>query len=174
MLTPYLGTVGMLADQEWGAPAGHREEVSPVWRHLERNMVTISDAARLAGCGVETIRFYERQGLIERPPKPAAGFRRYPEGTVDRVRFIRQAQKLGFTLREVGELLSLRADPTAGCADVRRRAAAKLAEVEGKIAQLVQIRDALKCLMAACPGEGGVGACSIIEAVGSAYGVDAT
>lgn len=138
-------------------------------------MMTIGDVARSAGCGVETIRFYERRGLIERPPKPPAGFRHYPEDIVHRVRFIRQAQNLGFTLREVGELLSLRADPMANCADVRGRAVAKLAEVEGKIAQLVQIRDALERLIAACPGEGALGACSIIEAVaGPADGVVAT
>lgn len=128
-------------------------------------MMTIGDVARLAGCGVETIRFYERRGLIARPPKPSAGFRCYPEDTVDRVRFIRQAQKLGFALREVGELLSLRADPMADCAEVRARAVAKLTEVERKIAQLVQIRDALEGLIAACPGEGALRTCSIIEAV---------
>lgn len=139
---------------------------------LSPRRMTIGDVARLAGCGVETIRFYERQGLIERPAKPAAGFRYYPPETIDRVRFIRQAQRLGFALREVGELLSLRADPRADCADVRGRAVAKLTEVERKIAQLVQIREALERLIAACPGEGALRACSIIEAVaGSADGV---
>ncbi len=74
--------------------------------------LTISKAAKNAGVGVETIRFYERKGLIEQPPKPLDnGFRVYPEETVQRVRFIRQAQEIGFSLREIEELLSLRADP---------------------------------------------------------------
>lgn len=138
-------------------------------------MTTISQAARQAGCGVETIRFYERQGLIERPPKPAVGFRRYPSEIVDRVRFIRQAQELGFSLREIDELLSLRADPAADCADVRLRASAKLDEVARKIAQLERIREALGKLIEACPGRGATRTCSILEAFASSgnHGVEA-
>jgi MerR family mercuric resistance operon transcriptional regulator len=128
-------------------------------------MMTISQAARRAGCGVETIRFYERQGLIERPPKPAAGFRRYPSEIVDRVRFIRQAQGLGFSLREIDELLSLRTDPAADCADVRSRASAKLDEVARRIDQLERIREALGELIEACPGHGATRTCSILEAL---------
>jgi MerR family mercuric resistance operon transcriptional regulator len=128
-------------------------------------MMTISQVARRAGCGVETIRFYERQGLIEQPPKPAAGFRRYPSAIVDRVRFIRQAQGLGFSLREIDELLSLRADPKADCADVRSRASAKLEEVGRKIAELERIREALAELIEACPGQGAARTCSILEAL---------
>jgi MerR family copper efflux transcriptional regulator len=128
-------------------------------------MMTISQAARRAGCGVETIRFYERQGLIERPPKPSAGFRRYPSAIVDRVRFIRQAQGLGFSLREIDELLSLRTDPAADCADVRARASAKLDEVDRKIGELERIREALGELIEACPGYGAARTCSILEAL---------
>ena len=84
--------------------------------------VTISKAAKNAGVGVETIRFYERKGLIEQPPKPfGPGFREYPEEVVRRIRFIRQAQDIGFSLREIAELLSLRADPSADCSDVREQ-----------------------------------------------------
>src|SRR5918994_4349003 len=113
---------------------GRYKHVVPWLQRLRRAMMTIGQAARQAGCGVETIRFYERQGLIERPAKPAVGFRRYPSEIVDRVRFIRQAQGLGFSLREIDELLSLRTDPAADCADVRSRASAKLDEVVRKIA----------------------------------------
>lgn len=128
--------------------------------------MTISKAARRAGVGVETIRFYERKGLIEQPPKPAsAGFRSYPEETVERIRFIRQAQELGFSLREVCELLDLRADPEADAADVRARATAKLADVNDKMRQLRRIKDALETLIAACPGHGTLGCCSIMEAL---------
>ena len=128
--------------------------------------MTISHAARLAGVGIETIRFYERRGLIEQPPKPdGTGFRVYPDATVQRVRFIRQAQEIGFSLKEINELLSLRADPNADSADVLGRATTKLEEVERKIAQLERIRAALEELIAACPGHGALQACSIMEAL---------
>ena len=104
------------------------------------NGMTISRAAQAAGVGVETVRFYERKDLIEQPPKPAAsGFRSYPEETIERIRFIRQAQELGFSLREVRELLELRADPGADAADVRARATAKLDDVNEKMRQLQRI-----------------------------------
>ncbi len=126
--------------------------------------MTIGKAARKAGVGIETIRFYERRGLIEQPPKPLeGGFRVDPDGTVERSRFIRQAQELGFSLREIDELLSLRADPSTDAGDVRKRATAKLEEVDRKLAQLERIRAALEELVAACPGSGALRACSIME-----------
>lgn len=126
--------------------------------------MTIGKAARRAGVGVETIRFYEREGLIRQPRKPAtSGFRSYPDETVERIRFIRQAQELGFSLREVSELLALRADPSADASGVHARAAAKLDQVNAKIHQLQRIRQALKTLLAACPGGGALRCCSIME-----------
>ncbi len=126
----------------------------------------IGAAAREAGVGVETIRFYERKGLIEQPPKPAfGGFRAYPPETLRRIRFIRQAQELGFSLREIDEILSLRADPSADCADVRAQATAKLAEVDRKIAWLKVMRRALEDLIAACPGRGALKTCTIMETI---------
>jgi MerR family mercuric resistance operon transcriptional regulator len=128
--------------------------------------LTIGEAARQAGVGVETIRFYERRGLIERPSKPlGAGFRVYPIEQVRRIRFIRQAQQIGFSLREIAELLSLRADPGADCSAVHDQAAAKLDEVRRKIEQLQQIGAALETLIAACPGSGALEACSILDAL---------
>lgn len=128
--------------------------------------MTISKAAERANVGIETIRYYERRGLIEQPPKPTGvGFRSYPEETVRRVRFIRQAQNIGFSLREIQDLLSLRTDPTADCADIRDRASVKLVEVNSKIARLRDVREALEELIAACPGKGAVRACSILEAL---------
>ena len=133
--------------------------------------LTISKAAANAGVGIETIRFYERKGLIEQPPKPLdGGFRFYPDETVSRIRFIRQAQEIGFSLREIEELLSLRADPSADCSDVRQRAAAKLEEVERKMEQLGRIRSALNELIAACPGRGALRVCSIMESLVVATG----
>jgi MerR family mercuric resistance operon transcriptional regulator len=128
--------------------------------------MTIGHAAREAEVGVETIRFYERKGLIEQPPRPlGSGYRVYPEETVQRIRFIRHAQDLGFSLNEIEELLSLRADPSAGSSDVRERAIAKRTEVERKIARLQEIHGALDELISGCPGEGALRHCSIMEAL---------
>ncbi len=128
--------------------------------------MTIGRVARGAGVGVETIRFYEHRGLIEQPLKPAfGGFRVYSDGVVHRVRFIRQAQELGFSLKEIDELLSLRAEPKTDSGDVRERARAKVAEVNRKIVELERIRSALEALIAACPGGGALRACSIMDAL---------
>lgn len=126
----------------------------------------IGDVAKEAGVGVETIRFYEQKGLIAQPPKPrTGGYRDYPAQSVRRVRFIRRAQRLGFSLGEIVELLELEAGPDAGCADVRRQAEAKRVEVLAKIENLDRIKDALETLIDACPGKGPAGKCSILEAI---------
>ncbi len=126
--------------------------------------LTIARAARQAGVGVETIRFYERRGLIEQPRKPrGSGFRVYSPEQVKRIKFIRQAQQIGFSLHEIQELLSLRADPAADCSAVRSQAVAKLDEVKRKIDQLHHIGAALEALIAVCPGRGGLQACTILD-----------
>ncbi len=131
--------------------------------------MTIGKTASKAGVGVETVRFYERRGLIDQPPRPAnGGFRVYPEQTVERIRFIRQAQELGFSLAEIAGLLALRADPSADCAEVRDHAEAKLDEVDRKIAGLEHLRSALAQIIAACPGRGALGACTIMDALAGA------
>lgn len=133
------------------------------------NPLTIGGAARLAGVGVETIRFYERCGLIERPQKPSsAPTRRYPLDTVDRIRFIKNAQQLGFSLREVGELLALRADADADCAAVREKAQLKLRAVRQKIEQLSRVAEALQELIDDCPRCGALAACAIMGALADA------
>jgi len=124
--------------------------------------LTIGALASRAGVGVETIRFYERKGLVRRPPRPGRGFRVYPEDTVARIRFIRQAQTLGFTLQEIAGLLELRVTPGTDCAAVRTRAVAKVANVEARLAELERIRGALAKLIAACPGRGAVTTCTIL------------
>lgn len=126
---------------------------------------SIAQAARDAGIGVETIRFYERRGLIDRPPQPVQGARHYPNQLVARLRFIRDAQALGFTLTDIAELLALRVDPAADCADIRLRAIARRDTVRGKIAQLEQMSAALDAVIAACPNRGALGACSILDAI---------
>jgi MerR family transcriptional regulator, copper efflux regulator len=131
--------------------------------------LTIARAARQAGVGVETIRFYERRGLIQQPSKPnGSGYRVYSPDQVERIKFIRQAQQIAFSLHEIQELLSLRADPAANCSTVRLQAVAKLEDVKQKIEQLHRIGEALEALIAACPGHGAIEACTILDALGDA------
>ena len=131
--------------------------------------MTIGKAAKKAGVGIETIRFYERRQLIQRPQTPrGGGYRHYPAATIERIRFVRQAQELGFSLNEIDELPGFRADPKADSAQVRTHALAKLSQVEEKMHQLERIRAALKTLIAACPGQGAVKSCSILGAMSSA------
>ncbi len=128
--------------------------------------VTISKAARLAGVGVETIRFYERRGLIAQPLKPLnGGYRTYTSTIIERIRFVRQAQNLGFSLKEIDLLLGLRADPDSSCHAVQTQAQEKLTEVERKIARLQDIGASLRQVIAACPSQGGLEECSIIAAL---------
>ncbi len=128
--------------------------------------MTISKIAKEAGVGVETVRFYERKGLINQPTKPSTGgYRVYPAETGERIRFIRQAQELGFSLREIADLLSLRMDPKTDCADVRERAQVKLNEITRKIGAMKGIQTALEKLIATCPGQGALQVCSIIDAI---------
>ena len=131
-----------------------------------RAELTIGKAAREAGVGVETIRFYERQRLVRQPPKlEGSGARRYPADTIEHIRFIKEAQELGFSLREIHELLALRADPAADCSEVREQATTKLADVRRKIQRLQDIGAALERLIAACPGQGALQECSIMDAL---------
>lgn len=127
--------------------------------------LTIGKIAQRAGVGVETVRFYERKGLLDQPCRPDRGFRVYPEAAVDRIRFVRQAQELGFTLADAADLLELRADPDADCSAVQRRAAAKLEDIRGKIAHLRRIETALERVVEACPGQGALDCCSIVAAM---------
>ena len=130
--------------------------------------LTIGMLARRAGVGVETVRFWERRGLVLRPPRPAGGYRTYPEETIARIRFIRQAQALGFTLQEIAALLALRVAPGVDCAAIRARAAAKLADAKTRLAELERICAALSILVAACPGSGAVVHCTILDALSTA------
>ncbi len=127
--------------------------------------LTIGRVAKRAGVGVETIRFYERKGLLEDPPRRESGYRQYPEEAVARIRFIRRAKDLGFSLREVEELLNLRVDEASSASEVRSRAEAKITEIAIKIADLERITQALTELTACCSGRGPIGECPILEAL---------
>lgn len=127
--------------------------------------LTIGQVARSAEVGVETVRFYERQGLLEEPARKESGYRQYDEGIAARLRFIRRAKELGFSLKEIKGLLALRVDPTTTCAEVRSKAAAKLADVEEKIQALQRIKKALVKLTTVCRGRGPISECPILEAL---------
>ncbi len=127
--------------------------------------MTIGKTARAAGVGVETIRFYERVGLIRRPPRRTTGYRIYPRETVDRIRFIRRSKALGFSLKEIRDLLDLRLSPRTSCSDIRRRVEAKAADIDERITALRKMRTALTKLAAACRSGGPVGTCPILEAL---------
>lgn len=127
--------------------------------------VTIGKAAEVAGVSVETIRFYERRGLVSQPTTPVRGYREYDPETIEQIRFIRHAQEIGFSLSDIQELMELRSDPGSDCSDVRLRAVAKLGDVNIKIERLRLVQDALETLIAACPGKGAVGSCSILNEI---------
>lgn len=127
--------------------------------------LTIGEVARRAGVGVETVRFYERRGLIAEPARRASGYRQYDEEVIDRLRFIRRAKDLGFTLKEINELLSLRLDPSASCADVKSRTDQKIADIETKIRTLQRMKRALLKLSKACNGHGSSDECPILDAL---------
>jgi MerR family mercuric resistance operon transcriptional regulator len=132
------------------------------------NGLTIGDLARRAGVNIETLRYYERRGLMEKPRRTSSNYRIYPEDAVRRVRFIKRAQQLGFTLKEIKELLSLRAAPRARCTEVQKKAKAKMAEVDEKIHALEAMRKALSRLIDQCSGEAApVSQCPILEAMDS-------
>lgn len=115
--------------------------------------MTIGKVAKLAGIGVETVRFYERQGLIAEPPRRPSGYRKYPAEVVTRLKFIRKAKKLGFTLKEIGELLALRLSEDSSCCEVKQRTLAKIADIEIKLVALQKIKNTLSELADACRGD---------------------
>jgi MerR family mercuric resistance operon transcriptional regulator len=127
--------------------------------------LTIGQVARRSAVNIETLRYYERRGLIPEPPRQASGYRQYDPQVVQRIQFIKRAQELGFTLKEISELLALRVDPDTTCEDVRRRAEAKIADIEEKVRSLQRIKKALAELTAACSGRGPTGECPILEAM---------
>ena len=126
--------------------------------------LTIGRLAREAGVGIDTVRFYERAGLLPRAPRSAAGYRLYELEDADRLRFIRRAKALGFSLEEIAELLALNA-ARGSRASVKKLAQRRLDDLESKITQMSAIRDALAQLVRRCSGDGPVKGCPIIEGV---------
>ena len=127
--------------------------------------MTIGRLAREGQVNVETIRYYERRGLLPRPPRRPSGYRMFSPSAVQVLRFVRTAQALGFSLREIKELLSLRIQPGRSCADVRERAEQKIAEIDQKTRTLQAMRKALMRLAAACSGRGPISECPILDSL---------
>ncbi len=128
-----------------------------------KTRLSTSELARASGVGIETIRYYERRGLIPQPDRNRSGYRRYMPAIVDRVLFIRRAQKLGFTLREIGELLELRVDARTTCQDVEDAVAVKIDEIMVKMEDLETIRATLERLAERCRSSPPAGPCPFLE-----------
>lgn len=127
----------------------------------------IGEFARRADVNVQTVRYYERRGLLPEPERRESGYREYTPECLDRLQFIRRSQELGFTLSEIAELLSLRTDPRTTAADVKARAQAKVADIQAKVRDLKQIQHALEHLAGQCAGgRGPTGDCPLLAALG--------
>ncbi len=126
--------------------------------------LTIGQVAKRVAVGIETIRFYEREGVLEKPDRSASGYRLYDEDVIARLRFVGRAKELGFTLKEIRELLGLRVDPTTTCSDVKQRAEEKVSDIENKIRTLQRMKRALVKLTKECSGNGPTSECPILEA----------
>src|SRR5262249_44720728 len=137
--------------------------LSPRRPSMER--LTIGEVAKQAHVRIETLRYYERERLVASPPRHASTYRLYPEDTVQRVQFIRRAQELGFSLKEINELLSLRVDPATSCTEVRNRALEKITSIEEKIQALNAMQYALARLVEECSGQGEITDCPILAAL---------
>ncbi len=143
---------------------------------MERSLATkqresrlrIGDVAAQAGVNTETLRYYERRGILRSPRRSSAGYREYPTDTVRLIRFIKRAQELGFTLDEIVELIALRQTPANRRSKVRELAAAKLASIDEKLERLTAMRDALSPLLEECACGTETVRCPILEALDDA------
>ena len=124
--------------------------------------MTIGEVARSVGIGVETVRFYERKGLIREPPRRSSGYRQYEAGAIKRLRFIRRAKELGFTLAEIKGLLDLRAGPDTHCEDIRFELEAKMADLDNRISDLRHMKRALRDFSRTCESSDPQGECPIL------------
>ncbi len=125
----------------------------------------IGEVARRTGVSVETVRYYEREGILDPPARRPSGYRAYPEEAVRRIRFVKRSQHLGFSLKAIAELLALRHDPKGRACQVKRTSAALVAEIDGRIATLTRMRDALVAPERGCSGRGPATRCSILDAL---------
>ncbi|OQW53855.1 MAG: hypothetical protein A4S09_06460 [Proteobacteria bacterium SG_bin7] len=124
---------------------------------------TIGKLAKESGVGVETVRFYERQGLVKKPTTKF-GYRKYVREDAKRIRFIKRAQALGFALREVKDFLNLNTNPRSKCEDIRNRANEKIKEIKIKISDLEKMKESLEVLSQACgDGKKPLAQCEVLD-----------
>jgi len=128
-------------------------------------ILTRGELAKRCEVNFETVRYYEQQGLIPKPSRRGSNYRLYSEETVRHIRFIKRAKQLGFTLKEIRELLSLRSSPRARCADVKERAESRIQDIADRIRTLQAMSRALAGLVTECPGKGGASECPILDAL---------
>lgn len=127
--------------------------------------LTIGQVAKRADVNIETIRYYERRGLIPKPRRRDSGYREYSDEITRRILFIKRAKDLGFSLKEIDELLSLKISPQTTCSDVKNKAEEKMMDIEIKIKTLHRMKKALSILSKACSGKGPANECPILEAL---------
>lgn len=132
---------------------------------METKPLTIGRLAQAVGINLETVRYYERRGLLPKPPRSSSGYRLFPADTARRLRFIKHAQELGFSLKEVHELLALRVSPRSSSSEIRKRAQAKISDIEGKIRSLESMRSSLRKLTKSCSGCMPISECPILESL---------
>jgi len=132
---------------------------------MEPETLRTGEVAARAGVNVQTLRYYERRGILKDPKRRASGYRAYPPDAVQLIRFIKRAQELGFTLTEIEDLLELRGNQESACSEVRGAAQAKIADIERKIRDLQAIKHALGLLVASCAKKGSPRRCPILEAL---------
>jgi len=128
-------------------------------------MFSIGQVAKITGLSIETLRFYERSGLIPDPPRKESGYRRYPDDIILVLKFIKSAKELGFTLSEIKELMSLRCSPDATKAEVREKTIIKIAQLDKKIQMLQRMKESLEGLVKTCDGIGPASECPILDAM---------
>lgn len=129
------------------------------------SVYSIGQVAKQSGVSVETVRYYEKEGLLEVPERKESGYRQFKGDTIARLSFIQQAKKLGFSLKEIGELLSITSDANTVCDDVKQLSQDKLVDIEKKIKMLQQMRKSLKKLIDVCPGQAPINDCPILDAL---------
>lgn len=132
---------------------------------MSRESLRTGEVAAKAGVNIQTLRYYERRGLLGEPERRPSGYRKYPTETVRLIRFIKRAQELGFTLAEIEELLRLRADQSSTCEAVRAAAEEKIADIAERIRSLQSMRRALGVLVASCVSEKSPRRCPMLEAL---------
>lgn len=126
-------------------------------------MLKIGQLAKAANVNIDTIRYYERRGLIPEPPRRTSGYREYSLGYIARIRFIKRAQELGFSLKEIKDLLDLRVDSQTVCSDVKKRTEAKIIDIDEKIQSLIRMKQTLINLVEHCKSQEPTGECPILS-----------